>query len=104
MPDDEACCSRCGRTFSEADFVACIAARIMGDACTDCYYWCAACGVYTVRLYRDVFVGEETAHGSEPISREEGERRLGLIRSCENPGDDRCHCKAHLEYFGGWVD
>ncbi len=76
----------------------------MGDTCTDCYYWCAACGVYTLRLYRDVFVGEESAHDAEPIPREEGDRRMALIRNCENPGDERCHCKAHLEYFGGWVD
>ena len=104
MPEDGVRCSACKRAFDRADCVACISGRIMGDECTDCYYWCGTCGVYTVRLYRDVFVGPETAHNSEPMSRGEGDRRLALIRSCTQPQDDRCRCDAHREYFGGWLD
>ncbi len=96
-------CSRCRREFDKEEQVACISAEIMGDECTDCYYWCGACGVYTIRLYRDVFVGEETAHDSEPIPKEEGDRRIGLIRSCPDPGDGRCRCAAHRAYFDGWI-
>ncbi len=54
----------------------CISGRIMGDECTHSYYWCGDCSVYTVRLCREVFAGPETAHDSEPIPREEGDRRL----------------------------
>ena len=76
----------------------------MGDECTDSYYWCETCGVYTARLYRDVFAGPETANDSEPISKEEGDRRLELIRNCARPQNERCRCAAHLAYFGGWLD
>jgi hypothetical protein len=41
-----------------------------GDECTDCYYWCAGCGVYTLRLYRDVFTGPGEAHDSEPLDKD----------------------------------
>jgi hypothetical protein len=104
MAEGDVRCRRCGKPFVKEEHVALIAGRVMGDECTDCYYWCGTCGVYTVRLYRDVFCGEETAHDSEPISREEGDRRLELIRSCAHPNDERCQCEAHREYFGGWLD
>jgi hypothetical protein len=97
-------CSRCGREFVPEEQVACISGKIMGDECTDCYYWCGACGVYTIRLIRDVFVGPETERSSEPIPKEEGDRRLGLIRSCPEPHNERCKCDGHREYFGGWLD
>mgnify|MGYP001611680854 CR=1 FL=1 len=104
MAESDVQCSRCGRPFEKADRVACISGRVMGDECTDCYYWCGTCGVYTIRMYRDVFCGEETSHDSKPISREEGDRRLELMRGCAHPNDERCQCAAHREYFGGWLD
>jgi len=104
MAEGDVCCSRCRRPFAETDRVACISAKIMGDECTDCFYWCEACGVYTIRLYRDVFVGPETAHDSKPISKEEGDRRLALIRSCPEPWNERCRCEGHRAYFGDWLD
>jgi hypothetical protein len=104
MPADEIGCARCGRKFREEDFVACIAARIMGDECTDSYYWCGSCGTYTLLLQRDVFAGPEAAPNCALISREEGDRRLALIRSCTEPGDDRCRCEAHQAYFDGFLD
>lgn len=61
--------------------MALISGRVMGDECTDCYYWCGTCGAYTLRLYRDVFAGEETVRDSEPSSKAEGDRGLELIRS-----------------------
>jgi hypothetical protein len=104
MPEGEVRCSRCGKQFDKEDFVACISGRIMGDECTDSYYWCGSCAVYTVRLLRDVFVGPETAHNSEPISKEEGTHRLAIIRSCSAPQDERCRCDAHRAYFGDCLD
>jgi hypothetical protein len=68
------------------------------------FVWCGACEVYTLRLYRDVFVGPETARDSEPISKEEGDRRLAAIRSCPEPYDGRCRCDGHRAYFGDWLD
>jgi hypothetical protein len=104
MPGNEVRCSRCGREFERDEQVASISGTIMGDECTDSYYWCAACDVYTVRLHRDVFVGPETARSSEPIPKEEGDRRLKLIQSCEEPWNGRCRCPGHRGYFGDWLD
>ncbi len=104
MPESDVRCSRCGRLFEKEECVGCISGRIMGDECTDSYYWCGGCAVYTVRLCREVFAGPETAHDSEPIPREEGDRRLELIRSCPEPHHERCRCEGHRAYFGDWLD
>jgi hypothetical protein len=104
MPGSDVRCSRCGREFELGERVAWISGKVMGDECTDCYYWCSACAVYTVRLSRDVFLGPETVRTSEAISKEEGDRRLRLIRSCPEPQNERCKCDGHREYFGGWLD
>jgi hypothetical protein len=104
MAEGDIRCSRCGRPFEKEERVALISGRVMGDGYTDCYYWCGTCGVYTARLYHDVFCGEETARDSTPISKEEGDRRIASIRRCADPHDERCRCKAHQEYFGGSLD
>jgi hypothetical protein len=103
MPDHDLHCSRRRRPFRDEDRVAGITAKIMGDECTDVFYWCAACGVYTIRVYRDVFTGPETAHDSEPIPKEEGDRRLALVRTCPQPSDADCLCDGHRAYFGDWL-
>lgn len=103
MPE-EVRCTRCGKAFENEDRVACISGRIMGDEYTDIYYWCGTCAVYTVCLCRDVFCGPETARDSGPISREEGDRSVAIIRGCSQPGDERCRCDAHLAYFGDRLD
>ena len=104
MADDSIRCVQCGRPFAIEECVALISGRVMGDECTDSYYWCPECEVYSVRLRRDAFLGEETVHDSEPIPREEGERRVALIGRCPQPWNERCRCPAHREYFGGWLD
>ncbi len=104
MPEVEARCGGCRRPFGREDRIASISGRIMGDECTDIYYWCAKCCVYTLRLCREAFAGPETERESEPISKEEGDRRLALIRSCSEPADERCHCDGHRAYFGNWLD
>jgi hypothetical protein len=104
MSDNDVRCVGCGRPLAAEQRVALIAGKVMGDECTDVYYRCEACGVYTVRLYRDVFLGEETSRDSEPIPRVEGERRVALIGRCPEPWNERCRCEAHREYFGGWLD
>lgn len=76
----------------------------MGDTITDSWYWCPVCAVYTIWLAREVFAGPEMGNSSDPISREEGERRLAEIRRCEEPWNDRCRCPGHRAYFGDWLD
>jgi hypothetical protein len=104
MADGNLRCVKCGRSFAAEERVALISGKVMGDECTDVYYWCEACGVYSIRLYRDAFLGEETSSDSKPIPREEGDRRLALIGRCPEPWNERCRCEAHREYFGGWLD
>jgi hypothetical protein len=104
MPNEETCCAKCRRPIREDQCVAAISGRIMGDTCTDCYYWCDACGVYTLRMYRDVFVGPETESEGQQFSKEEGDRRVYLIRRCTEPGNERCRCEWHRAYFGEWLD
>jgi hypothetical protein len=104
MPGSDVRCSRCEREFHRDERVASICGKIMGDECTDSYYWCEICNVYTVRLQRDIFAGPETASNSEPISKEEGDRRLQLIQSCDEPWNERCRCAGHRGYFGDWLD
>ena len=104
MPDLDLVCSQCRRLLTATDRVAGISGRIMGDECTDIYYWCAPCAVYTIRLYRDAFCGPETSRDSDPIPCDEGDRRLALIHRCPAPLDARCRCEAHREYFGAWLD
>jgi hypothetical protein len=104
MPDDDLRCSRCGRKCTEEDRVAGISGRVMGDECTDIYYWCAGCSVYTGRLYRDAFCGPESYRDSDPLAKEEGESRVAIIRRCAEPWDARCACSAHREYFGDGLD
>ena len=104
MADNDIRCSSCLKPFGTREPIACISGKLMGDECTDCYFWCEPCGVYTIRLYRDSFQGSETEHYSNPIPKEEGDRRLALIRRCSEPWNERCRCDAHREYFGGWLD
>jgi hypothetical protein len=104
MSESGPACARCHRPFAAEDRVALISGRIMGDECTDFFYWCAGCEVYTIRLYRDSFTVGESAHDSEPIPRDEGDRRLQLVRGCPEPENERCRCESHRAYFGGWLD
>jgi hypothetical protein len=104
MAECDVRCSRCGRLFDMEERVACISGKVMGDEYTDCYYWCAACAVYTIRLYQDPFCGEDTWRDSAPLSKEEGDQKLELIRGCAEPNNERCKCAVHREYFWGGLD
>lgn len=97
-------CVRCRKEFEEKDRAASISGRIMGDDCTDSYYWCSVCGVYTLRMLREIFAGPDTESAGSLIEKEEGERRLEIIRRCAEPWNERCRCEAHREYFGRWLD
>ena len=99
-------CSKCGEALGDKDGrpLACISGSVMGDEYTDAYYFCDACDVYTVVGYRDRFGGEETSGTRTPVSKEEGDKKLALIRECSDPSEKRCRCASHRAYFGSWLD
>jgi hypothetical protein len=100
-------CSKCKREFKkegESRMVASISGSIMGDECIESYFFCQHCGVYTLEIYWDMFLGEETSSVHGPISKEEGDAKVELIRQCSRPWDKKCRCPAHLAYFGGSLD
>jgi hypothetical protein len=100
-------CSQCGREFDGKDVtqrVASISGSIMGDEQTESYFFCSLCGVYTVEVYYDRFLGEEEVSARGPISKKEGDAKVTLIRECLEPWDKKCRCLAHQTYFEGWLD
>ncbi len=76
----------------------------MGDAYTESWCLCEPCGVYTVEIYRDAFLGEGRASLRGPVPRAEGDARVALIRACPEPWDKGCRCAAHRSYFGDALD
>ena len=97
-------CIQCKKAFLDADWVASISGSIMGDEHTDTYFLCPVCGVYTIASCWDNFTGVETMNSTGPVSREEGDRRVALIRQCSTPWNKKCRCKAHCTYFRGTLD
>lgn len=95
-------CSRCLKDDSE--WMASISASVLGDECTETYYLCGSCGVYTKVVSWDMFSGEESSSISGPINREEGDAAVALIRGCSQPWNKKCRCAAHLAYFDGSLD
>jgi len=76
----------------------------MGDEYAESYYLCEICGVYTVVVMYDRFLGEEESSVRGPLTRAEGDKMIALIRRCSEPWDKTCRCEAHREYFGDWLD
>jgi hypothetical protein len=100
-------CVKCGREFAwkgTDELVASISGSIMGDEYIESYFFCGACGVYTVEVYQDQFSGEESASVQGPISKEDGDAKVALIRQCTTPWDKKCRCSAHVAYFDGSLD
>ncbi len=88
----------------DPDWVASISGSIMGDEHTDTYFLCPVCRVYTVASSWDDFTGVETMNMTGPVSREEGDGRVALIRQCATPWDKKCRCDVHRAYFQGALD
>jgi len=76
----------------------------MGDEHTDVFFLCPACSRYTVAEWWDNFTGVETVTVSGPLSKEQGDRRIALIRKCAEPWDKKCRCDAHRDYFNNTLD
>lgn len=100
-------CSQCQRMFDrkgEDKSVAFISGSIMGDEYIESYFFCDNCGVYTVEIYHDRFMGEDEISVRGPLPTSEGDAKVNLIQHCPEPWDKKCRCEAHRSYFGGWLD
>jgi len=100
-------CIRCGKEFSASapdGRVASISGSILGDECTDTYYFCKDCGVYTVEVCYDNFTGTEEISVRGPLSKAEGDAQVAQIRQCSRPWDKKCRCAAHRAYFRDTLD
>jgi hypothetical protein len=100
-------CAKCKKELSGekgGDRVASISGGIMGDEYIESYYFCKACGVYTIEVYHDVFCGEARVSAQGPVEKADGDAKVELIRQCSEPWNKRCRCPAHMEYFGGSLD
>ena len=100
-------CTKCGREITPENSegsVPSISGGIMGDEYIESYFQCTHCGFYTIEVYHDRFLGEEEISFRGPMSYEEAEPKIRLIRQCPEPWDKKCRCQAHRDYFDGWLD
>lgn len=100
-------CAQCGREFAgqgAEDRVASISGSVMGDEYIESYFLCKQCGVYTVEVYHDRFLGEEDVSVHGPVRKAEGDAKVALIRQCSEPWNKKCRCQAHQSYFGKSLD
>jgi hypothetical protein len=84
--------------------VASISGGVLGDELTEAYLWCETCGLYTLEVVYEPFLGDEEVSYRGPISREEGDASIALIRQCDTPWDKKCRCAAHRAYFRDTLD
>jgi hypothetical protein len=97
-------CQQCKREFLREECVASMSGSIIGDECTDSYYFCPVCQLYTLVSWHDNFTGIESKKVSGPISKQQGDESVVLIGQCECPWDKKCRCAAHLAYFHNMLD
>jgi hypothetical protein len=97
-------CSKCGREFDQygkdGERVPTIYGDAQGYECSDSYYFCRRCEVYTVKTVHESFPSgdlDTTTRG--PVSKEQGDAKVALIRRCPTPTDKWCHCEAHRAIF-----
>ena len=86
------------------DRVASISGGIMGDEYIESYYFCKPCGVYTVEVYHDRYLGDEDVSVRGPLPKADGDAKVELIRQCSEPWNKKCRCPAHRAYFGNSLD
>ncbi|HOI74256.1 MAG TPA: hypothetical protein PLO63_08925 [Syntrophales bacterium] len=97
-------CIQCNRVFSREDCIASISGSIFGDECTESYFFCVRCGVYTKEIFWDCFSGEESVSVSGPIMKADGDAKVAQIGNCSEPWNKKCRCEAHRSYFNGSLD
>lgn len=101
-----ASCAQCHQLFvlPGPALVAAISGSLCGDECTEAYYFCDRCGVYTIVVAWDCFNGTESSSASGPVAKAEGDAKVALIRRCDRAWDKKCRCEAHREYFANALD
>ncbi len=100
-------CAQCQKEFTGPEYqerVASIAGSIMGDEYVATYFFCPACGVYTIEYYHDRFCDEESVSVSGPVPKSQGDAKVELLRQCPEPWNKGCRCPAHLAHFGDSLD
>jgi len=97
-------CLQCKRAFLEGERIASMSGSILGDECTDVWYLCPLCQVYTVAGWRDDFTGVESLRLDGPVGKEQGDQAVALIGKCCEPWDKKCRCEAHCLYFRDALD
>jgi hypothetical protein len=76
----------------------------MGDEYIESWYFCVSCDVYTKEIYHDRFAGEPSVLTNGPVSKEDGDAQVALIRNCSRTWDKHCRCQSHRTYFGSCLD
>lgn len=76
----------------------------MGDECTESFFLCERCDVYTVEVYYEPFLGNGEVKLRGPVQRAEGDAAVSLIHQCSEPWDKKCRCRAHITYFDRCLD
>lgn len=94
-------CAECGHPVPSA--LAAIAVFVAGDEYIYSYFFCERCDVYTVEGYHDRFMGDDEAFMLPPISKDEGDRAVELIRACPDPLNKLCDCPSHAALYTGRV-
>jgi hypothetical protein len=100
-------CLQCGVALPPTKEVGCaasISGGIMGDEYTESYFLCERCGVYTVEVCYEPFLGDEEITLRGPVPREDGDAAVMLIRQCSEPWNTKCRCAAHVRYFDNALD
>ena len=100
-------CLKCQAELTETKErgrVTSISGGIMGDEYTETYFLCDRCGVYTVEVVYEPFLGDEKISYQGPLPREKGDAAVSLIKQCSEPWNKKCRCQAHVAYFGNALD
>ncbi len=95
-------CLQCKRVFGANEGRrAAIAIMVMGDEYIYSYWYCQACGVYSIEAYHDRFMGEDSITYMGPFPKEIGDQCAELISTCPAPQDKYCDCDAHKALYYG---
>jgi hypothetical protein len=100
-------CLQCGNDLDpdgKGEVIASISGSIMGDEYTESFFFCPSCTVYTVEVRHEPFLNEDSVSFRGPVSKDEGDAAVALIRRCTEPWDKKCRCEAHCAYFQGQLD
>ena len=100
-------CSLCGKDLDPSDpseWIISISGSIMGDECTETFYYCSGCEVYTKEIIWDRFSGSESISVQGPIEKADGDEMVALIKGCKEPWNKKCRCPSHMKYFWESLD